>query len=283
MSTDKTIHTVDTGLDSTLGEDKYLPWSCSRVETALTCLHKFKIVYLDGEKESTNSLVLGSLTHLIMADLLHLPEPDFSTFEDLVSKYYPKFSVKDPKGIIKDELLSFGYYMLDFAYKWQNFLTDHGITKFRTERQYGVTRLFGRSSFTPIGTRETFLRSAIDLWAYDKNTQTLYVVDHKTNKSASSSHKVKENIQLNLYAVMLQAIYKMPVKQTYIALNFIRRKKIVWAKLTPYEVWHFMMLYNNTLRYLENKLYECDSSLVWPATPSYKCQWCTFKDSCPAR
>lgn len=283
MSTNQNIHIVDTELDSTLGEDKYLPWSCSRVDTALTCLHKFKRVYLEGEKESSNSLVLGSLTHEIMADLLQHKKPDAAVFFDLLDKYYPTFLDKDPTGIIKDELSSFMEYMVGFVKRWHKFLDAHGITKFKTEHKYGVTRLFKRSSFIPIGNRETFIRSAIDLWAYDKNTQSLYIIDHKTNKSASSSQKVKENIQLNLYAVMLKAIYKMPVKQTYIALNFVRRKKIVWAKLTPYEVWYFMMMYNNTLRHLENKLYDCDSSLVWPATPSYKCQWCTFKDSCQAR
>lgn len=282
MSNDITAssHVISGDLNIGLGEAKYLPWSCSRVDTANTCLYKFKQVYLDGVREESDALTLGGLSHEIIAKLLADGKPSIDKAELFLAQVYPAYTNLDKNRAAYKEVRTFFQYMVNFVNNWKNFLKSHGIKKDRIEHPYGLTSNFKRASYIPQEFRETYIRGIIDLWAYDKNAKALYIVDHKTNKSSQSSKRVKESVQLNLYAGMLSTIYNLKWDRAYIALNFLRRKKIVWAIITPPENELFMQKYLNTLHYLENKLYDCDGSMIWPARLSFRCSWCTFKNTC---
>lgn len=273
-------HVISGDFDMLLGEDKYLPWSSSRADTASACLYKFKQVYLDGTKEESPSLTLGGLAHEIIAELLREGEPSISKAEVFLGKLYPAYKAQDTNGEALREVQTMFPYMVSFTNKWVQFNKSRNIKKYRVEKPYGLTRTFTRASYTPNKIRETYFRGIIDLWSYDPVKQEFYIIDHKTNKSAASANKVKESKQLNLYVSMLASIYKVPWKRAYIGLNFLRKEKLVWNWVTPVEARYFTCLYLNTLNYLEMKLYDCDSSMVWPATKSFQCNWCSFRTTC---
>lgn len=263
-----------------LGEAKYLPWSCSRVDTAKTCLYKFHKVYLEGIKEKSLALSLGSMSHEIIALLLKDHDPSLTKAQMYMSQTRPIYETHENFPEVCKEVEELLPYMVTFVSKWKEFMNKKGIKKDRVENAYGITRELTRTSYTGYPRGDVYLRGVIDLWTYDPVTKTLYIVDHKTNKSILSKARVKESVQLNLYVAMLSIIFKMPWEKAVIGLNFLRKGKIVWAQVTPQETIDFMQIYLNSLNHLENNLYECDNSMIWPANASYKCAWCSFRNTC---
>ena len=280
MVAELTNHTVSCESDMLLGEDKYLPWSFSRMDVAGSCLYKFYNIYHEGVKESSPALTLGSLTHEVMAELLRDGAPSVEKAQIFLVKAYTAYAELDSNGAAWLEAANMLPYMVDFTTKWKTMLKSKGIIKDRVEIPYALNADKKRASFVPNCNNQPYLRGIVDLWAWDKETKTLYIVDHKTNKSTQSSNKVKEHMQLNLYIGMLASIYNLDWKRAIVGLNFLRKGKIVWATIYPHEHGEFMDKFFNTLKYLEFKLYECESNMIWPATKSFKCSWCSFRDTC---
>lgn len=273
-------HVINGDLDMLLGEAKYLPWSASRVDTACSCLYKFHKVYMEGCKEESPALTLGSLTHEILAKAIIDGDPSLLKVQSWLNQCYEVYRDQDSTGEVLSEVQGFLSYIVDFVHKWKGFLTSKGIPEDHVEQPYGLTQRCGKAPHVPDATNSTYFRGIVDLWAYDPNTHVLYIVDHKTNKSALSKQKVKEHPQLNLYTIMLTSIFQLSWTKAVVGLNFVRREKIVWSTLYPKEVEEFRDKYWNTLKYLECKLWEAESDMVWPATRSFKCNWCTFKSTC---
>lgn len=280
MVAELTNHTVSCDSDMLLGEAKYLPWSFSRMDVAGSCLYKFYNIYHEGIKESSPALTLGSLTHEVIADLLRDGAPSVEKAQIFLVKAYKAYAELDSNGAAWLEAANMLPYMVTFTNNWKNMLKSKGIIKDRIEIPYALNADKKRASFVPNCNNQPYLRGIVDLWAWDKETKTLYIVDHKTNKSTQSSNKVKEHRQLNLYIGMLANIYNLDWKRAVVGLNFLRKGKTVWATIYPHEHVEFMDKFFNTLKYLEFKLYECESNMIWPAVKSFKCSWCSFKDTC---
>lgn len=281
MAQDNSTHVVASSQDMLLGDDsKYRPWSQSRMDTALTCLNKFYKVYMEGTKETSPALTLGGLSHEIIANLLKDGHPSLEKAEIFLAQAYSLYRDDDVGGAALAEVRAMFPYMIEFTKRWKAFLKEKGIKKDRVEVPYGLTEDLTRAHhlFKPGG--DVFLRGIIDLWAYDSATKTLYIVDHKTNKHAKSANAVKEDLQLQLYVGFLTAVYRMPWTKAYYALNFLRKGKLVWASTDPIENGHFMAKYRNTLQYLETCLFQCENDMVWPATKSFKCRMCSFRNTC---
>lgn len=271
-------HNIDGDLDTFLGERKYLPWSTSRVDTA-GCMKKFFNVYLTGTKESSLSLTLGSLSHEVIASLLKDGSPTIDKAKEFMTQALPLYR-NEFTDFAADQLYSFLPYMVDFTERCMNFGAKNNI-KWRIERQYGLKENMTRAHYKPMSTGETFIRGIVDLWGYDAKSKTLYVIDHKTNKAALSQKAVAEHHQLLFYVAMLTLYFKLDWNTCYIALNFIRKEKIVWAKVTKATVREFMHEFIHYLYHLEEKICVCDIERVWPEEPSFTCSWCAFKDKCP--
>lgn len=280
MVTELTNHTVSSESDMLLGEEKYLPWSFSRMDVAGSCLYKFNRIYQEGIRESSPALTLGGLSHEIIAELLRDGSPSIEKAQMFLAKSYPMYASLDTDGAAKTEVQDLFPYMVTFVKNWKDFLAEREINKDRVEIPYAITRDHKRASFVPNSVHSPYLRGIIDLWAWDPKTKTIYIVDHKTNKSSQSATKVKEHKQLNIYIWMLARIYKLDWKRAVIGLNFLRRGKVVWATVFPYEHKEFVDKFFNTLKYLEFRLYECENEMIWPATKSFKCSWCSFKETC---
>lgn len=275
-------HVISGDLNMLLGEAKYLPWSCSRMEVAGTCMHKFHQIYLGGVKEASPALTLGGLSHEVIANILPVKGCTLQIAQIALTQAYAVFKAQDPDGYAWETVQSLLPYMVKFTNNWQEFCAKNNIKKFRVEHPYGLTDQLTRAAYMSTPFRQTYFRGIIDLWGYDPVTKTLYIVDHKTNKSAMSSKKVKECIQLNIYIGMLARIYKIPWKKAVIGLNFLRKGKVVWATVTPEENEHFMDKFINTLHYLESRLFTCENEMIWPTEKSFKCKWCAFRGDCIA-
>jgi hypothetical protein len=273
-------HIINGDLDMLLGEAKYLPWSASRVDAACSCLYKFHKIYMEGCKESSPALTLGSLTHEILAKAITDGKPSMLKAQSWLRKSYELYRDNDPTGAVLAEVEEFLPYIITFTDNWKNFLQREGISEDFVEQPYGVTQRCSKASYLPDDSNSTYFRGIIDLWAYDPVKHVLYIVDHKTNKSAASKQKVKEHSQLNLYTIMLVSIFQLPWTKAVVGLNFVRKGKVVWNTIYPSEAEEFRDKYWNTLKYLEYKLWKAESDMVWPATRSFKCNWCTFKNSC---
>lgn len=272
-------HVVDTS--KAMEERPYLPWSSSRIDVANTCKYKFYKVYMDGVKEHSKSLTLGSLSHEIIAELLRGADPSIKQAEALLAQALPFYHDKVGINEAVDEIRAMIPYMCKFVQDWRAFTASKNITKYNVEKPYAITESMKRASF--LNPKSIYFRGIVDLWCYDKENEELYIIDHKTNKSTMSSKKVKEHPQLLTYVAMLTFVYKLRWKRAHIALNFLRKGKLVWAEVTHDDLKFFMYNFINELKYIENALLDCSEHQYWPAETSYKCSWCSFKDTCPVK
>lgn len=276
MSTD---HLID--VDGILNKRSYLPWSSSRIDTAETCMYKFSNIYLKGVKESSKSLTTGSLSHEIIAELLKSSrEPSIEFAEELLGLFLPKFKENCDVNEAVDDVRAMFPYMCSFVRSWKAFLKEHNIKKDRVEKLYSINENLKRASNASCA--KPYFRGVIDLWCYDEETKTLYVIDHKTNKAALSANKVREHQQLNLYVAMLTFVYGIKWEHAIIGLNFLRKGKLVQVEVTKEDIKYFMIDFLNRLRYLEQSLRVSCLNGEWEPEPSFKCKWCSFKNECPA-
>lgn len=264
-----------------LGEEGHLPWSHSKAETAKTCMYKFAKIYIDGEREQSPSLLLGSFAHETMEALLRdeqAPTIDLATnYLTNIKNAYTGEGNKEESFLAVKEILP---YIVEFVEYWKGFLTEKNIKHWKIESSYGLTEDMGRAQYEP-GIYRTYLRGRVDLWAYDPVEQILYVIDHKTNKNIDSPKKVKDNMQLNLYVAFISHTYKLPWKEARFGLNFLRKKKIVWSSTTKEENEYFLQKYFNTLHLLEKRILRCEMDGYYPPEDSFKCVMCSFKEKCP--
>ena len=264
------------------GERYYLPWSCSRMETACTCLFKFYNIYYNNNRETSQPLVLGSISHAIIATLLRNKITDLATAGAVMAGELDKANPQ-PNDEIIQEVRKMLPYMISFVASWNDLLTRKGIKKDRIEQPYGLTKEATRSTFYDTTGDNCYFRGIVDLWTYDSKEKVLYIVDHKTNAKALSKHQVKNYTQLRLYVAMLALIFHLDFKKAYIALNFLRKGKCTWAVITPNEAADFMASFYKLLEELEYRIFAAENSMVWEPTPSFRCSYCSFKDICPGR
>jgi hypothetical protein len=168
-------------------------------------------------------------------------------------------------------------HMAGFVTKWKNVEKDHKV-KPTVEQKYALDKNLNP---VPFMSRNVYFRGVVDLWAHSTFSNKMIVIDHKTNKSVSSSNKVKESAQLGMYVWMLTKIHGFTWERAHIALNFLRHGKLVWAGLTPEEAREKAENYMNLLGVLEEKVGQCEADKKWPAESNFMCNWCQFKDQCP--
>lgn len=269
------------GLGLMLGEEGHLPWSHSKAETAKTCMWKFAKIYIDGERENSPSLLLGSFAHETLEALLRDSE---APTEEKALDYLT--TIKDNYNGVGDKEEAFNVvvglipYIVEFTERWKDFINNKNIKHWKIESDFGLTEEMKRAQYEP-GIYRTYLRGRVDLWAYDPVEKILYVIDHKTNKNIDSPKKVKENMQLNLYVSFITKTYNLKWGKAYFGLNFLRKNKIVWSSTTPKENSYFTQVYYNTLHTLEKRLLGCELDGYYPPEESYKCGMCSFKSVCP--
>jgi len=272
------INTLGFGLME--GREGHLPFSHSKAEVAKTCMAKFARIYLSGERENSPALLLGSFAHETIENMLRDTEaPTLEKAQAYLQQIRDTYDGVGDKEVAYRDALPLLNYMVSFVSKWKTFLTEKQIKHWKIESAFGLQENLTRAQYEP-GTYRTYLRGRVDLWAYDQKEKTLYIVDHKTNKSISSQKKVHENPQLNLYVGFITNTYKLDWEKCYFCLNYLRRGKAVWSMTTRDENKFFMQTYINTLHTLEDRILDCEMNGVFPEEESYMCGMCSFKDTC---
>lgn len=252
------------------GKIKHLDvaWSTSRADTAEQCLFKYSSTYVHKiQVPQTHALAFGSAAHDIQAKILEAGL-DLKQAMDYM----------DSKKDLDPELYKLLPYMVTYGENQRKIESKYGVD-FKVENKYGLTKAHDSTTFFA---KDVYIRLVIDSWAYDNKTGKLFIVDHKTNKSASGPKAVKEHKQLNLYAWALMKMNNYDLKDAHIALNFLRHNKLVWAKLSRYEIENFGRQYLDYLSMLEDRVNEAYQQDYWPKERGFYCRWCNFRHICEA-
>lgn len=256
-----------------------VPWSTSKIKTASQCRRQFYNVYVKKMKEESQALSSGTLAHQVIAELLNKrdyvkEEEADQVLQTLIPEDIPEIFKETAYNDVREMLP----YMCSFVNSLQDELQEHpGIEKYHVEQRYAVTEDMGRSCFND---KSAFLRGIIDLWYYDKETRVLYIIDHKTDKSAKSVNAVRKTDQLLLYAAFLTLVYNLDWRQCFIGLNFLRKGKKVISPVSREELRTFMKDLLEKLAYLEQIIDSCVVCKEWPAFHGFYCSWCGFRDIC---
>lgn len=246
-------------------------WSVSRADTAAQCMFKYKKIYEDGFTIHGKALALGTKMHSIMADELEVDNSDLTLLRKKLEN--TSYSVDPECG---PEI----YAMLPNVVKFvSNFRALKEKLEFTPtiEKQYAVTRDWTETKFK--GT-DAYIRGVIDLWAYSKKDNKLIILDHKTNTNLSSSNKVGESTQLNLYAYMMKRIHNLDVDKAHLSLHFLRHGKTVWYTASFKEIEEKVQKFLHLLSVLEERIIESRETGIWEPNPNFFCKWCNFRDFC---
>lgn len=248
-------------------------WSISKADTAMQCMFKYNQVYNKKIKLYGHALTLGVRMHDIAADAIEKGVEDPVVIQKKL----------DATPMASDsscgpEIYAMVPHVAGFVTKWKKVEEDH-LVKPTIEQKYAIDRNLKPVSFM---SKNVYFRGVIDLWAHSTHSNKLIVIDHKTNKSVSSANKVRESHQLGMYVWMLTQIHGFDWERAHIALNFLRHGKLVWAGMSMEEARQRAENYMALLTELELKIGECQENNSWPAEKNYLCNWCQFKEGCPA-
>lgn len=108
------------------------------------------------------------------------------------------------------------------------------------------------------------------------NDETVLVVDYKTSKTAYTSQEMKEDIQLSIYDVA--ASIKFPAyKRIILCLDYLK----LGTSLYTYRTYKERKNFSRYLLAVYNELLQLREEDAVPTLNDF-CNWCDFKDDCPA-
>lgn len=283
------------------GEKQYLSISYSQLTTFLNCPLRWKMYYLLGKGESsdTESTQLGTQVH--------------SFIEEFCAKKQQghEWSVAEATNLMEDKLdertITFKPEDEDEDIVWQHL----SVAKSMVEENKGLGQLlkhcdvlaqeleFKLKFNLPFAVtykgeeyKEVIINGFIDLLLKDKDTGGLIVVDHKTSKKKFEKEKLYHDYQFPVYELVVLNLYgRLPEKCYYNFTRFNELQEVhplVIDEKDAVVVDYYTRGKNKgkpknkikTVKEIENELTEIFRQMYtvgeYDANPTALCSWCTF-------
>lgn len=210
-------------------EKKYLAMSYSQLDTFLTCPRQWGYRYLKGlgKNDDTESTQLGTQVHASIEEYCNkLSEGYEWTIAEavkLVATNLEKRTIRFD-GIMDCELVETHKQMMESLVtgdgELARLLTRCDVLsqelEFRIPIKLPFTVKYGNEEYN-----EVMLNGFIDLILKDKKSDDIIVVDHKTSKSVFKPYKLKNNLQLPIYSLVIKSVYgRLPSECYYYFTRF---------------------------------------------------------------
>ncbi len=224
--------------------------SYSELDTYRQCAYKHELAYKERWTSATTSPALsrGTLWHAVMEhhykaiqahDLTETPKPDIEAHYLTLVKTHLSDETDETELIawmLKGYLEHYGY-----DEQWEILAVEHAPTVWLP---------------TPNGGRSNFkLKLKIDLIVKQRNTDRIWVIDHKSGRSLPKQKQLDINDQFGLYTWALQAMGKRVFGQMH---NAARTERLKSREMTPDE------------RYSRTLMHRTDDELKSIAIDAYK-------------
>jgi len=251
------------------------PWSFSKVQKAKRCAYDFYWSYVDKKEpaERADFFILGSGVHFILENAI---ETVFKRCKPLnyetLNYFFEKFRKCEPE-ISYEKVKPFFPNILNYVNGQLRRIEK--IKFFFSEVDLCINRQFEPIDFNG---EEAFIRGKLDfIFALD---DTLYIVDHKTNRSREFSNKLKT--QLRWYALLASAKFPQ-FKKLALEIHNVRYGTVQRVIFTETDIRNFQLKLLPIIEMVEMEFVDKSFSQLIPSPSSANCRWCDFRHICPAK
>ncbi len=249
------------------------PWSFSRIQKAKRCQYDFYFTYVKKLKpaQKADFFVIGSGVHFVLENALNfIVNKGQMVNRDKLYEFACNFSDTEPLADIKD--------IEPFIPSIMRFVNGQLRRLPRVSFAKSELALSIDDKFRPVdsfNSSDVFLRGKLDFVFGEGDT--LYIVDHKTNRNSDFSNRMKT--QLRCYAMLAKARFPQ-FKKFILELHNVRYGSIRRFVFTDNDLKGFELKFLSIVSSLEDELLgKTFDDLV--ASRSSNCKWCDYRDVCP--
>jgi len=259
-------------LDLRVGIEHLRPWSFSKVQKAKRCQYDFYWTYVNPQEpaEKADFFLIGSGVHFIMENALETAFKRRRPLNyDLLHYFLEEFRKVEP-GVDVDSVKPFFPNILSYANaqvrRIRKLKFFHSELELSTDREFNPLNSFDEKS--------AFLRGKIDFTFAVEDT--LYIVDHKTNRKRELSNRIKT--QLRWYA-LLAASYFPQFERFSLEVHNVRYGTVNRFIFSKMDIVNFKLKLVPLIEMLEEEL-EGKSFEELTPSPGPACRWCDFRHIC---
>ena len=248
-------------------------YSHSSLSTFEQCRLKFKFRYIDRivpKIERSIEAHLGDSVHRALEWLYtQVKSGEIPVLDDLLIFYIKAWNDNySPEMVIVRE----GLTDKDYLGRGVQFLIDY----YKTNKPFQENTLEVEKRITINLDKEGKykIRGFIDRLALNLETGEYEIHDYKTSNSQPRENHGKEDRQLALYAIAIKELFGHD-KEVALVWHFLAHNKKLTSKRTNEEL---RELKDKTLNLIE----EIENTKSFPPNKTPLCNWCQYKDICPA-
>jgi len=249
------------------------PWSFSKVQKAKKCQYEFYFKYVERiePKEKADFLVLGNGIHFVLENALNVAFKRKKPINKEVLYYFAKLFKREEPEIDFKTMETFFPNILKFVNG--QLRRVEGSSILASEVELAVDDSFSSVNFR---SERVFMRGKLD-FLFSKG-DTLYIVDHKTNKSSDFSNKIKT--QLRWYALL--ASVKFPQFSKFaLEVHNVRYGTVNRIIFTSRDIEGFKLKLVPLIGILESDLLGKGFRELQPNPSELNCRWCEYRSICP--
>jgi putative RecB family exonuclease len=246
-------------------------YSHSKLGTFEQCPLKYKFKYIDKiipEIEKSIEAHLGNCVHLTLEDFyLKIQKGEIPPLDGVIIKYITVWNseFKPELVIVKKDLTAKDYFEQGIK-----FLIDY----YTTNKPFKENTLEVEKKVFIDLDEETKLIGFIDRLVHNLETGEIEIHDYKTNNSQPARDHGEKDKQLALYAIAIKEIFGEE-REVTLVWHFLAHNKKLTAKRTNAEL---QKLKKETLEFIR----EIKNTTEFPTNKSPLCNWCRYKNFCPA-
>ena len=246
-------------------------YSHSRLSTFEQCKQRYKFRYIDHipEKERTIEAHLGSMVHLTLEWIYGEAQKGNLPSLDEVMLFYSRNWLAEKKDFLIPKK---GMTDNDYYNKGVQFLIDY-YNRYAPFQEN--TLALEKEVFLDLDEEGNYkLRGFIDRLCYNLETGEYEIHDYKTSNTLPPQEKVDEDRQLALYSIAVREMFEnaTEVRLIWHYLNFNKRLE---SRRTEEQL---KQLKKETVELIK----AIESATEFPTAPSRLCDWCSYKQICPA-
>ena len=237
------------------------------------CPFKFKLRYIDKIRPIIEETIEAHLGHVVHETLEWIyntikenPQKELS-LDDVITYYAIKWqeSYSDDILIVKKELNARDYFNKGVEFL-ANYFQEHAPFRDGTiECEKKVELELDEN---------TKIQGFIDRLVHNLETGEYEIHDYKTANTLPSQEKMDNDRQLALYSIAIKELYGQD-KEISLIWHYLAHNQKIKSKRTNEQL---LKLKQETKQLIK----EIESTKDFPFTPSILCNWCEYKEICPA-
>jgi RecB family exonuclease len=235
--------------------------SFSRVDTYQLCPRKFRYAYVDRlPSVPSPHLSFGSSIHAALEAFYDRKLPGCPTEEELLGFLFDGWETGGFQALTREEQLEYYRHAQDVLRRFHHRAAPTYRLPAATEAWFEL----------PIG-YEAVVVGSIDRVDVD-DAGDLHVIDYKTNRKVKDRARVAGSLQLAIYALACRHLYG--ILPATVSLDFVVPGVVVTVGLEELDLDAARQAVLDTAAAVRAERFE--------PTPNRLCDWCDYRDVCPA-